>query len=167
MTTITFQGNPVHTVGKLPIIGSQAPDFTVTRTDLSEVHLKNYVGKKILLNIFPSLDTNTCATAMLRFNEMAAKYPNLLVLCISADLPFAQNRFCSAEHLVNVQPASVFRHRSFGEMYGVTISDGPLTGLLSRAVVIIDEHGKVTYTQQVNEITQEPNYKSIMSAIET
>lgn len=165
MSIITLKGEPVHTVGTLPNIGTQAPDFTVTKTDLGEIHLKNFIGKKIILNIFPSLDTDTCASAMKRFNEIAAKYPDLLILCISADLPFAQKRFCSTECLNNVMPASVFRHPDVGKTYGVTITDGPIAGLLSRAVIIIDEKGKVAYTQQVPEITDEPDYKAIQKAL--
>lgn len=165
MTTVHLKGTPFQTIGSLPNVGTQAPDFTVTKTDLSEVVLKNYIGKKILLNIFPSLDTPTCAAAMQRFNDLAKEYPNVLFLCVSADLPFAQQRFCSAMHLANVQAVSVFRHPNFGNSYGVTITDGPLTGLLSRAVVLIDEKGKVIYTQQVNEISQEPNYAEVIAAI--
>lgn len=166
MAVITFKGSPVHTVGSLPTTGSQAPDFTVTRTDLAEVKLKNYLGKKIVLNIFPSLDGQTCASAMLHFNAIAKEYKNILILCISADLPFAQKRFCNAEHLDNVQPASVFRHPQFGDDYGVMITDGPLAGLLSRAVIILDEEGKVVYTEQVGELTEEPNYAGITAALE-
>lgn len=165
MTVIALKGSPMHTAGTLPAVGTKAPDFTVTKTDLGEIKLKNYVGKKIVLNIFPSLDTPTCATAMLRFNEIAAQNKNILILCISADLPFAQKRFCSTEHLDNVQPVSVFRHPKFGEEYGVMITDGPLSGLLSRAVIILDEHGNVVYTEQVKELTEEPNYSAMMSVI--
>ncbi|HEX4044114.1 MAG TPA: thiol peroxidase [Gammaproteobacteria bacterium] len=161
MTNITFQGTPIHTVGRLPETGKHAPDFTLTKTDLSEIHLKKYAGKKIILNIFPSLDTSTCAAAMRHFNEIASQHPEILILCISADLPFAQKRFCSAEHLENVQPVSVFRHPEFGDHYGVTISDGPLAGLLSRAVLVLNEHGVIIYTQQVTEITEEPDYTAI------
>lgn len=165
MATITFQGSPIHTVGNLPAVGSQAPDFTVTKTDLSEIRLKNYLGKKIVLNIFPSLDTQTCASTMLRFNEIAGNFNNVLILCISVDLPFAQKRFCAAEHLDNVQPVSVFRHPAFGEDYGVTITDGPLAGLLSRAVVVLNETGNVIYTQQVSELSNEPDYSAINAAL--
>lgn len=165
MTEIMFQGEPLHTSGSLPTVGSQAPDFTVTKTDLGEIKLKNYLGKKIILNIFPSLDTETCATAMMRFNDIASEFKNLLILCISADLPFAQKRFCATEHVENVQPVSVFRHPQFGKDYGVVITDGPLAGLLSRAVVILDETGHVLYTQQVDELTQEPDYVAIMDVI--
>lgn len=166
MTTITLKGQPLHTSGSLPETGTVAPDFTVTKTDLAEIHLKNFLGKKIILNIFPSLDTETCACAMIHFNDIAKKYPDLMVLCISADLPFAQNRFCAAEHLDNVIPASVFRHPGLGKDYGVLINDGPLEGLLSRAVVVIDEKGKIIYTQQIPEVTDEPDYQAIETALE-
>ena len=155
----------MHTVGPLPAIYSQAPDFTVTKTDLGEVHLKNFLGKKIILNIFPSLDTPTCARAMQQFNVLADKHPGILILCVSADLPFAQKRFCAAEHLANVVPVSVFRHPDFGKIYGVSIIDGPLTGLLSRAVVVIDEQGKIIYTQQVREVADEPDYAATMNVL--
>ena len=165
MTTITLNGLPIHTIGTLPAVGTQAPDFTVTKTDLAEIRLKNYLGKKIILNIFPSLDTPTCATTMRHFNETANQFKDILILCISADLPFAQKRFCSTEHLENVQPVSVFRHPKFGEDYGVSIIDGPLTGLLSRAIVILDEKGRVLYTEQVREISAEPNYATILKIL--
>lgn len=165
MATITFQGTPVHTSGVLPNVGKKAPDFTVTKLDLSEISLKNYLGKKIVLNIFPSLDTTTCATAMKKFNEIAAELDDVLILCISEDLPFAQQRFCSAHHLNNVQPVSVFRHPEFGENYGVMIIDGPLTGVLARAVVVIDKKGTVTYTQQVQELADEPDYDAMLKAV--
>lgn len=165
MSTITLKGVPFHTSGTLPMVGTYAPDFTVTKVDLSEIKLKNYLGQKIILNIFPSLDTPTCATAMLHFNEIANQFSHILVLCVSVDLPFAQKRFCASQHLENVHPVSVFRHTQFGKDYGVSIIDGPLTGLLTRAVVVLDEHGKIIYTQQVPEISEEPNYTAILSAI--
>lgn len=165
MATITLKGEKTNTIGSLPPLGSQAPDFIVTKTDLSEIRLKNFLGKKIVMNIFPSLDTATCATAMRHFNEIANEFPNILILCISADLPFAQKRFCAAEHLENVQPVSVFRHPNFGKDYGVAIIDGPLTGLLSRAVLILDENGKIIYTQQVKEMSDEPNYTAITQVL--
>lgn len=165
MATITLMGSSVTTSGSLPTVGSVAPDFTVTKTDLSEIRLKNYLGQRILMNIFPSLDTETCATAMKRYNEIATQIPNILILCVSADLPFAQKRFCIAEHLDNVQPVSVFRHPNFGKDYGITITDGPLAGLLARAVVLIDANGKVEYTQLVQEITSEPDYAAITAAL--
>jgi len=165
MAIVTFNGTPLHTVGSLPPIGSQAPDFIVTKTDLGEINLKNYLGKKILINVFPSLDTTTCANAMRHFNELSTQLPGTLILCVSVDLPFAQKRFCVAEHLDNVQCVSVFRHPAFGKDYGVTLIDPPLTGLLSRAVIGLDEHGKVIYIEQVPEITQEPNYDAILTAM--
>jgi thiol peroxidase len=165
MATVTLKGTECHTIGNLPPVNSQAPDFTVTKNDLGEIHLKNFIGKKIVLNIFPSLDTATCAAAMKRFNEIAATDPNNLVLCVSADLPFAQQRFCTLEHLANVMPGSIFRHPNFGKDYGVLITDGPLTGLLARAVVVIDEKGTITYTQLVKEISHEPNYEALLKAL--
>jgi len=165
MADITLKGAPLKTIGSLPAIGSQAPDFTVTKVDLGEINLKNYLGRKIVLNIFPSLDTPTCSTAMLRFNQIAEQIKDILILCISADLPFAQKRFCSAQHLDNVQPVSVFRHPKFGEHYGVTIIDGPLAGLLSRAVLLLDEQGKVVYSEQVHELSDEPNYSALLAIL--
>lgn len=165
MASITVQGKPLQTVGTLPAVGIEAPNFTITKTDLSETTLKDYVGKKVILSIFPSVDTGTCATAMRQFNEKATQLKNTVVLCISADLPFAQKRFCGAEGLTNVIAASVFRHPDFGKKYGVTISEGPLAGLLSRAVVILDEKGKVTYTEQVSELSAEPNYEAALNAL--
>lgn len=165
MSSITLNGNPLHILGTLPTVGSQAPDFTVTKTDLGELHLSHLKGQKIVLNIFPSLDTPTCARAMLQFNEIARKHSNFLILCVSADLPFAQKRFCAIEHADNVMPVSVFRHHEFGKNYGVEIKDGPLASLLSRAAIVIDEHGKVVYTQQVKELADEPNYDAIIMAL--
>lgn len=167
MTIITLNGSPVHTSGTLPAIGTQAPDFIVTKTDLSDIRLKNYQGKKIILNIFPSLDTPTCASAMHQFNEIAKQHDQALVLCVSADLPFSQKRFCSSEKLDNVQPVSVFRHPEFSTDYGVLITDGPLEGVLSRAVVVIDEHGKIIYTEQVKELSNEPDYTALENKLET
>jgi thiol peroxidase len=166
MATITLRGSPTETIGELPAVGTEAPDFTVTRMDLSEIRLKNYLGKKIILNIFPSLDTTTCASAMRRFNEIATQFPGILILCVSADLPFAQQRFCSVEHLDNVLPVSVFRHPNFGKDYGVMIKDGPLSGLLSRGVVVIDENGKIIHTELVKELADEPNYLGIITALQ-
>lgn len=165
MALITLNGSPVHTVGELPAIGTKAPEFSVTKTDLSEIHLKNYHGKKIILNIFPSLDTPTCASSMRKFNEAAEKLDNVLILCVSEDLPFAQKRFCAAEHIKNVMPVSVFRHPEFGNDYGVMIVDGPLMGVLSRAVVLIDENGMIQYTEQVKELSNEPNYDAVLKLI--
>ena len=165
MSSITLNGAPLRIIGQLPGIGTQAPDFTVTKMDLGEVHLKNLLGKTIVLNIFPSLDTPTCARAMIHFNEIARQHTDFLILCVSADLPFAQKRFCAAEHADNITCGSVFRHREFGKAYGVEIKDGPLAGLLSRAVVVIDKNGNVAYTQQVKELVDEPNYDAMMMAL--
>lgn len=165
MVLITLKGSPTKTIGELPALNSEAPDFTVTKNDLSELRLKNFLGKKIVLNIFPSLDTSTCATAMIKFNAIASEFKDILILCLSADLPFAQKRFCSSEHLNNIQTASTFRHPNFGKIYGVSIIDGPLEGLLSRAVILLDEKGKIIYREQVKELTDEPNYEALISEI--
>ncbi|UCE70821.1 MAG: thiol peroxidase [Nitrospiraceae bacterium] len=165
MATITFKGNPVETVGILPGTGADAPAFTLAKTDLSDISLKDFTGKKLVLNIFPSIDTPVCAASTRRFNEEAGKLDNTVVLCISADLPFAHNRFCEAEGLKDVIPLSVFRSPAFGKDYGVTITSGPLSGLLSRAIVIIDTEGKIIYTEQVPEIAEEPDYDSSLQAL--
>jgi thiol peroxidase len=167
MAKITFKSSPVLTVGELPAIGSLAPDFTLTKADLSDTALKDFRGKKVVLSIFPSLDTATCATAMRKFNEQAGKMSNnVAILCISADLPFAQSRFCGAEGLQHVVPLSTFRHPEFGSKYGVAVAEGPLKGLMSRAVVVLDEQGKVIYTQHVAEITEEPHYEAALKALQ-
>ncbi len=152
-------------MGDLPEVGAQAPDFKLTAGDLSDVTLENYAGKKLVLNIFPSLDTDVCAASVRRFNEEAAGLDNTDVLCISKDLPFAQSRFCGAEGLDNVTTLSCFRYRTFGDNYGVRIVDGPIAGLMARAIVVIDEGGKVIYTEQVPEIAQEPDYASALVAV--
>jgi thiol peroxidase len=164
MATITLRGNPIHTEGDLPKVGSSAPDFKLTGSDLKDVSLQSYAGKKKILNIVPSLDTPVCATSTRRFNEEAGKLANTVVLVISADLPFAQKRFCTTEGLANVVALSELRSRDFGHAYGARIADGPLAGLLSRAVVVIDEHDKVAYTEQVPEIGQEPDYAKALAA---
>lgn len=164
MAQITFKGNSVHTVGELPTVGSQAPAFTLTNNDLEDVSLDQYRGKKIILNIFPSLDTSVCATTVRKFNSETKKLDNTVVLCVSADLPFAQKRFCETEGLEDVEPLSTFRS-SFGEDYGVAMQDGPLAGLMSRAVVILDPEGKVIHTEQVPEIAEEPNYEAAMAKV--
>jgi len=165
MASITLKGNPVRTVGELPAVGSDAPAFSALKTDLSECALSELAGKKAVLNIFPSIDTGVCAASTHRFNKEAGSLENTVVLCVSVDLPFALGRFCGAEGLEDVVPVSVFRNPEFGEGYGVTIADGPLKGLLSRAVVVVDEAGKVVYTEQVPEITQEPNYEAALAAL--
>lgn len=165
MTTITLQGSPTHTVGELPAIGSQAPAFTLTRSDLSDITSTDCLGKKIVLNIFPSLETSTCSNAVKRFNEIAGDHEDVTVLCVSADLPFAQGRFCSTNNLKNVVPVSIFRNTDFGKKYGVQIIDGPFAGLLSRAVIVLDKNGKVVYTEQVQELADEPDYQAVLNAI--
>lgn len=164
MTQITFKGNPVHTAGTLPATGSEAPAFTLVASDLSPVALGDFKGKKVVLNIFPSIDTSVCAASVRRFNVEAAKLENTVVLCISRDLPFAQKRFCAAEGIANVLTASEFRDSGFSDAYGVRMTDGPLAGLLSRAVVVIDEGGRVRYAEQVPEITEEPDYAAALTA---
>jgi thiol peroxidase len=165
MAQITLRGTPIHTVGELPKEGSQAPAFTVTRTDLAEVGPADYPGQRLVLNIFPSIDTPTCAMSVRTFNARASQAPNTTVLCISADLPFAGKRFCAAEGLEKVVPASVFRNTGFGGAYGVTLTDGPLRGLLARAVVVLDEGGKVLHAELVPEIAQEPDYEAALAVL--
>ncbi len=165
MATITLQGNTIHTAGELPKAGEAAPDFVLTRGDLGDVSLKDFAGKKKILNIVPSLDTPVCAASARRFNQEIAKLENVVVLTVSNDLPFAQKRFCDAEKIDKVISVSELRSRDFGDRYGARISDGPLAGLLSRAVVVIDENDKVVYTEQVPEIAQEPNYDKALAAV--
>ena len=164
MAQITLKGNPLNTNGDLPAVGSAAPDFKLTAADLLEKTLANYAGKKVILNIFPSVDTPVCAASMRRFNADAAGSDNTVVLCISADLPFAQKRFCGSEGLDNVECLSTFRG-SFGDAYGTTMVDGPLAALQARAVVVVDESGKVAHAEMVPEIAQEPNYEAALAAI--
>lgn len=164
MANITFQGNPITTSGELPAVGSKAPDFTVVDTDLGEVSLGGFAGKRVVLNIFPSVDTGVCAASVRRFNELAAGLENTVVLNVSRDLPFALGRFCGAEGIDNVVAASAFRS-SFGEDYGVVQEEGPIRGLLARAVVVIEPDGTVSYTQQVPEIGQEPDYDEVVAAL--
>lgn len=165
MAKITLKGNPIETAGDLPKVGAQAPAFTLVKNDLSEVNLKDFSGKKVVLNIFPSVDTGVCAASVRRFNQEAGSLSNTVVLCISADLPFALGRFCEAEGLKNVIPLSVFRAPGFGKNYGALITTGPLSGLLSRAVVIVNAVGSVTYTEQVPEITKDPDFAAALSAL--
>ena len=165
MTQITLQGNLIETIGKLPSVGMPAPSFKLVKSDLSEAGLQDFAPNNIILNIFISLDTSVCATSVRRFNKEASESSNTVVLCISADLPFAHKRFCDAEGLNDVIPLSVFRSPEFGRDYGVTLTNGPLSGLLSRAVVIIDKSGNVTYTEQVPEISQDPDYDAALLAL--
>jgi thiol peroxidase len=165
MAKITLKGNPVKTIGSLPKIGKKAPKFTLIKSDLSKAKLKDFKGSKLILNIFPSIDTGTCASSVRNFNKEAANLENTKVLCISRDLPFAQARFCGAEGLENVITLSDFAKGKFGKSYGLTIKDGPLSNLHSRAIVIINEEGIVTYTEQVPEIVDEPNYEAALKAL--
>ena len=158
MSTVKFKGGDINTNGSLPEVGSQAPDFVLVNGSLQEIHLSDYKGKRVLLNIFPSIDTGTCAASVRNFNKWAAGKENTVVICVSKDLPFAQGRFCGAEGIENVITASDFRYNSFATDYGVLLTDGPLKGLMSRSVVAIDENGKVLYTELVSEIVNEPSY---------
>jgi len=165
MAKITLQGNPINTSGDLPKNSSAAPDFTLIKTDLSEIKLSDLKGKKVILNIFPSIDTPVCATSVRKFNEAASKIENTVILCISKDLPFAHSRFCGAEGIEKVHSVSDFRTGQFGEKYGVTIIDGPLTGLLARSVIVLNEGGQVVYSELVNETASEPNYDEAIKAV--
>lgn len=165
MAIITLKGMEIHTSGSLPAVGSLAPDFLLTGGNLQDVSRSDFAGKRVILNIFPSLDTAVCAMSVRRFNAEASKLHNTVVLCISKDLPFAQARFCGAEGLDDVITLSMMRNAAFGEDYGVTITDGPMAGLLARAVVILDENGNVTYTELVPEIAQEPDYEAALQQL--
>ena len=166
MATVTFKNQLTVTLnGQLPAVGSIAPNFAATKADLSDVHLEDWRGQRVVLNIFPSVDTGVCAASVRRFNAEASKLDNTVVLCISKDLPFAQARFCGAEGLDKVVPVSAFRHNCLAEHYGVQQQDGPLAGLFARAVVVIDEAGKILYTELVPEITEEPNYEAALAAL--
>jgi thiol peroxidase len=165
-TSITLKGETIHTAGKLPEQGTIAPDFTLTDIDLKEKTLADYKGKKLILNIFPSINTGVCARSVRKFNEEAAGLQNTTVLCISKDLPFAQKAFCGAEGINNVVMLSDFRN-DFGHIYGVQIVDGSFKGLLSRCIVVIDAEGKVIYTEQVPEIGQDPDYTKALQAVQS
>src|SRR5215831_6024156 len=165
MAAITLGGNPVNTIGELPVKGAQAIDFKLVKEDLSEVTLNDFAGSRLILNIFPSIDTGTCAKSVRNFNTLASELPNTKVLCISKDLPFAQKRFCGAEGIENVINLSDFREGSFGKNYGVEFVDGKLAGLHSRAIVVIDENGIIKHTEQVSEIVDEPNYEAALAAL--
>lgn len=165
MAQITLQGNPINTVGTLPQTGSKAPEFNLTTTQLIDTTLATYAGKKVVLNIFPSLDTAVCAASVRRFNKEAGEMKNTVVIDISRDLPFAHNRFCVAEGLNNVISTSSMRDEKFGNDYGVRIVDGPMAGLLARAVVVIDEQGIVKYTELVPEIVNEPDYEKALAQL--
>lgn len=165
MAKITLKGNAVNTVGELPKVGETAKSFSLVKGDLSKVSLSDFKGTRLVLNIFPSLDTGTCAASVRNFNKLAAGLNNTKVLCISRDLPFAQNRFCGAEGIENVVTLSDFATGQFGKDYGLEIADGPLQGLHSRSVVVVDENGKVVYTQQVPEIVDEPDYDKALAVL--
>jgi len=165
MASITLKGNPINTNGELPKVGAKAPAFSLTKVDLSDVGLDAFAGKVVVLNIFPSIDTPVCAASVRRFNAEVSKLGDAVVLCASADLPFAHKRFCGAEGLDNVLSVSDLRDKGFGERYGVKVVDGPLAGLLARAVVVIGKDGAVKYTQLVPEIAEEPNYDAAIAAV--
>ena len=165
MAQVTHKGNPIHTSGELPAIGAKAPDFKLTGGDLKDVSLADFRGKKKILNIVPSLDTNVCATSTRKFNERAGKLPGTIVLVVSADLPFASKRFCTTEGLQNVVPLSLMRDRTFAQDYGVLITDGLLAGVTARAVVVLDENDKVIHRQLVPEIGQEPDYDAALKVV--
>ncbi len=166
MAEITLKGNPIHTNDQLPTEGKAAPDFKLTKTDLSDVSLNDFKGKRVLLNIFPSLDTDVCATSVRKFNAQAGDLENTVVLSVSKDLPFAHNRFCSTEGLDNVVSTTQLRSDStFAKDYGVEIVDGPMAGLMARSVVVINEDGTVKYTELVPEIAQEPDYQKAIDAL--
>ena len=165
MASITLKGNPIETAGELPAVGSAAPDFNLTKNDLSDISLQDFSGKRVILNIFPSIDTGICATSTRFFNQAAANLDNTVVVCVSKDLPFAHARFCGAEGIDNAITASDLRGASFTDAYGVEITTGPMAGLMSRAVVVIDENGNVVHTEQVPEIVQEPNYDAAMAVL--
>jgi thiol peroxidase len=164
MATVTLKGNPIHTNGELPAAGTPAPDFKLTNTDLKDVSLADFKGKKKILNIVPSLDTGVCATSTRKFNESGGKLADTVVLVISADLPFAMKRFCTTEGLQNVVSLSMIRGKAFAKDYGVLLQDGPLAGLTARAVVVLDANDKVVYRELVPEIGQEPNYDAALAA---
>ncbi len=164
MAQVTLGGNPVHTVGELPAVGQQAPSFSVTAGDLSDVTGADFAGKRVVLNIFPSVDTPVCAASVRKFNELASGLDNTVVLCVSADLPMAQKRFCGGEGLENVSTASTFRS-DFGTAFGVELGEGVLKGLLARSVVVLDESGTVVHSQLVPEIAMEPDYDAAVAAL--
>lgn len=165
MATTNLKGQPVKIIGEFIKVGSLAPDFDLVKTDLSSFSLKDFNGKNVLLNIFPSMDTGICATSVRKFNKLAAGLPDTIVLAISKDLPFAHARFCAAEGIENVIPLSDFRFSDFDENYGVLMADGPLAGLLARSVVVIGKDGRIAYTELVPEISQEPDYDKAIAAI--
>lgn len=165
MATVSLQGTPINTLGDLPEIGSTAPDFKLAKVDLSDVTLNDYKGSKVILNIFHSLDTGTCANSVRKFNEEASKLENTKILCITKDLPFANSRFCETEGINNLEVLSDFRDGNFGKNYNLVYVDGPIKGLLSRSIIILDEQSKVLYTEQVYDVVTEPNYEAALNAL--
>ncbi|MCS5479070.1 thiol peroxidase [Corynebacterium sp. YIM 101645] len=165
MANVTFQNDPTTTAGELPAVGDQLPDFTLVGTDLAEITPADFAGKRVVINIFPSLDTGVCAASVREFNKRATSLDNTVVLGVSKDLPFAHGRFCSTEGIENLTAGSAFRS-TFGEDFGLTLQGSPLQGLLARAVVVADENGKVVYTQLVDEITTEPDYDAAVNALQ-
>lgn len=165
MANLTLHGNAITSIGELPKVGSQAVDFQLVKNDLSKTSLKDYEGKRVVLNIFPSIDTGTCATSVRTFNKTASDLDNTIILCISRDLPFAQARFCGAEGIENAVTVSDYAKGEFGENYNLTINTGPLSDLHSRAVIVLDENHKIVYTEQVPEIVDEPNYEAALAAL--
>lgn len=165
MAKTALKGNEVNTIGDLPQVGTMAPDFKLVKSDLSEVSLSDYRGQKVILNIYPSVDTGTCAMSTVRFNKEASGLENTKIVCISNDLPFAFGRYCAAEGIDNLDTLSNFRDDSFGTVYGVKIVDGPLKGLCARAIVVVDEEGKVSHAELVSEIVDEPNYEAALKAV--
>ena len=165
MATIKFGGNPIHTSGELPKVGTEAADFELVKSDLSTATLADFSGSRLVLNIFPSIDTSVCATSVRTFNEKASALDNTKVLCISRDLPFAQNRFCGAEGLENVINLSDFKAGTFGQEYGLEMIDGAFNGLHSRVVIVLDENGTVIYTEQVSDVVNEPDYESALATL--
>ena len=165
MANLTLGGNPISSIGSLPSVGSKAPSFSLVAEDLSEKTLADYKGSRVVLNIFPSIDTGTCATSVRKFNETASKLENTKVLCVSRDLPFAMKRFCGAEGIENVETLSDFRTGQLGKDYQLEIVDGPLVNLHSRCVVVVDENGVIAHTEQVSEIADEPNYEAALAVL--
>lgn len=163
--TITIGGNPMHTVGVMPALGTDLSGLTLAARDLSDIRLSDFRGKKLILNIFPSMDTQVCATSVRKFNVAAAKLEGATLLCVSVDLPFAMSRFCSTEGIDNVVNGSAFRDPEFGQTTGLTIADGPMRGLLARAVLVLDEEGRLIYRQLVSEVGDEPDYEAALAAV--
>lgn len=165
MSALKFKGNPINTTGEMPQNGQKAPNFELVKNDLSRVNLSDYLGKNVILNIFPSIDTGVCATSVRKFNQDAANLPNTTVVCISKDLPFAHSRFCGAEGIQNLDMLSSFDDDDFERNYKLTMADGPLKGLFARSIVVVDPNGTVVHTELVDDIVHEPNYEAAIAAI--